>query len=339
MLVIYFLDIMNRIVWKTAESLTSHTQRSQKFAPLIRQVITSELLNETENVIDVFDFDRLDSRISELLEVFPEPHITHALAVKAQPLTSVLAYVTRKFPQLGLECASIQEALHAKRNTSAKTVVYDSPVKSREELTTAMQEGFYINLDNSDEMAEVQCLMEEGLPPTDNCMFGVRLNPLVGAGSIITSSTAGVSSKFGLVYCEDTFPDILALFQQYPWLCGVHCHIGSQGCSPQLLAEGARTIFEAAEKINAELGRQQVTVIDIGGGFPTSYVTDEDSQFIDYRNALDTFAPSLLLGKYRIITEFGRSVFTKVGSTLVRVSNVKRSDPESKVHKCKLKPP
>ncbi len=51
----------------------------------------------------------------------------------------------------------------------------------------------------------------DSLKPT----IGLRINPLAGDGAIGALSTAGVGSKFGLVYCDETYPQILAYFKKY----------------------------------------------------------------------------------------------------------------------------
>lgn len=109
----------------------------------------------------------------------------------------------------------------------------------------------------------------------------------------------------------------------------MHCHVGSQGCSLELLANGARIITEAAEKLNQHLGKDQVNIVDIGGGVPTSYTTEFDAvPFVEYRKFLEKHVPQLLSGKFRVITEFGRAIFTKCGTTVSKVFTIKEADAE-----------
>lgn len=127
--------------------------------------------------------------------------------------------------------------------------------------------------------------------------------------------------------CEQTFPQILAYYQEFSWLQGMHCHVGSQGCPIEMGVHGAKTLFEGANKINEKLGKKQITCLDIGGGVPTSYWTEEEAHsFVEYRKMLDEKVPELFKSGFRIITEFGRSMFTKYGVTLTKVAFIKGSD-------------
>lgn len=313
-------------IWKTAESVDSYKLRATKYQSLVQHAIKNNLISDEQPVIDVFDFDEFDARLQDLLSAFPEEEITHGLAVKSQPLSGVLRYAIEKHPRIGTECASLQEAIHG-RNLGAKpeNVIYDSPVKSKYELREAMKQGFYINLDNYGEMKMVAEVLKE-IPDTKST-FGLRVNPLVEGGAIAALSTAGANSKFGLIMCEETFPQILAYYQEFPWLAGIHCHVGSQGCPIEMGVHGCKRILEGALKINDKLGKKQITCLDIGGGVPTSYWTDEEAHsFAEYRQMLDEKVPELFKSGFRILTEFGRSMFAKYGCTLTKVAFIKGSD-------------
>ena len=101
-----------------------------------------------------------------------------------------------------------------------------------------------------------------------------------------------------------------------------HC-----GMPLKLVTQGSATICSAAEDINQILGRDQVKILDLGGGVPTSYWTDEEVySFMDYRKELEEASPNMFSGKFRIYTEFGRALFAKYAITLTRIGNIKRSD-------------
>merc|ERR1711997_715298 len=88
--------------WKTAESLSAYKNRSSQNTSLIQAAVSRKLLHKEENVIDIFDLDAWHARIEDLLKAFPEDYITHALAIKSQPLSGVLSYGLKNFPQLGI---------------------------------------------------------------------------------------------------------------------------------------------------------------------------------------------------------------------------------------------
>ena len=106
----------------------------------------------------------------------------------------------------------------------------------------------------------------------------------------------------------------------------LHTHVGSQGCSLDLMSDGVQKVTELAEEINGLAGRQQVRVIDIGGGLPVNFESDEVSPtFADYAAALKEKAPALFTGAYRVKTEFGRSIMAKNGFIASRIEYTKKS--------------
>ena len=84
------------------------------------------------------------------------------------------------------------------------------------------------------------------------------------------------------------------------------------------------------EDIEKETNRNLVA-IDIGGGLSTSYKDvnePEEFSYKAYRRNLEEVVPQLFSGKYRVITEFGRSLFLKAGKTLTRVETIKQWLPD-----------
>jgi diaminopimelate decarboxylase len=115
--------------------------------------------------------------------------------------------------------------------------------------------------------------------------------------------------------------------QQHPWLQGLHVHVGSQGCPVELLVAGAVRALELADAIQiATNDVNRIRVLDIGGGLPTVYdgLPDSDLSYFEYATMLRAAAPQVFSGQFRIITEFGRSIFAKCGVTVTKVESVKQ---------------
>jgi diaminopimelate decarboxylase len=90
------------------------------------------------------------------------------------------------------------------------------------------------------------------------------------------------------------------------------------------MAQGIRAVYELAEEINAAAGRQQIDTIDIGGGLPVNFASDEETPtFAEYAGLLREQVPGLLDGRYGLVTEFGRSLLAKHGTVLARVEYAK----------------
>lgn len=65
---------------------------------------------------------------------------------------------------------------------------------------------------------------------TSRSVIGLRINPLVGAGSIAALSTATASSKFGVPLHDASRDAILSAYLDNEFLTSVMCHVGSQVC-------------------------------------------------------------------------------------------------------------
>ena len=82
--------------------------------------------------------------------------------------------------------------------------------------------------------------------------------------------------------------------------------------------------------VEKECGRP-LTTIDIGGGMSSSYTQapePEGFEFETYRKHLDKAVPELFSGKYKVVTEFGRSLILKAGKTLSRIETIKQWIPD-----------
>merc|ERR1719230_135929 len=132
-------------------------------------------------------------------------------------------------------------------------------------------------------------------------VIGMRVNTLVGAGEVAALSVAVQDSKFGIPLSSANESQILEAFVRHGWLNCVHVHIGSGGMARQTLVTGIRAAFDFARRVNARVGRRQVTVLDIGGGLPVNYSSDawrsdKVPTFAEYAEELRREIPGLLAG-------------------------------------------
>ena len=89
--------------------------------------------------------------------------------------------------------------------------------------------------------------------------------------------------------------------------------------------EGARICMDFVHELE-QLG-VKIQTIDIGGGLSSSYDSPEEPaefSFQAYKKALVSEVPELFSGKYQLITEFGRCLLLKAGTTLSKVQYVKQ---------------
>lgn len=282
------------------------------------------LITDADTAAVFYNLQHLYRKIEELKELFPSATL-HAIAVKALPLPSVLEKINRQ--GVGLEAASLPELVLAlKAGVSPDKVVFDSPVKTREEIRFALQNHVRLNADSLEEVARIA----EILPTLETkSIIGLRINPQVGTGTIAITSVAGDYSKFG-VALQVHRQEVINLFIKNTWLTALHVHVGSQGCPLPLLIKGVKAVYDLAEEINLELARkgrgQQITSFDMGGGLPVAYhPTDRPPTMQQYASDLRKAMPNLFDGTYRLITEFGRWVHLNGGFTVSRVEYVKQS--------------
>ncbi len=304
----------------------------------LKRAIHQGFCRSEDSALIFFDLNHLDQRLKYLHQCFP-PATLHGLAIKANPLKKILEGVRERFPWAGIEAASMGEVHQGLASGFPPAhIVYDSPVKTIPELDMALTLGIHINADSFAELERIDELLSARRPKKyPRISAGLRVNPQVGLGSIKESSVAGTYSKFG-VPLEPGRKKILEVFQQYPWLGGLHLHVGSQGCKPELLVEGVKRLYDLMQEINTlrdEGNLKRIDVFDIGGGLPVSYIAEnEPPSMEDYVTLLKISAPGLFgpeehgaqQPSIRIITEFGRWVFTNAGFTISRVEYVKK-DP------------
>ncbi|MCX6281885.1 MAG: diaminopimelate decarboxylase [Bacteroidetes bacterium] len=332
-----------------------------KISSAFIKALEKGLVRKEDSAVIFYDLTFLTERLSYLKSCFPSGTL-HGLAVKACPLASVMK-LTKELG-FGVEAASMGEvklALHL--GFKPEMIVYDSPAKTIEELEFALHQGIRLNLDNFSELERVKNEIakqrkseraekrkieralgqaEMNIPlnsaiRANKSSIGIRINPQIGEGSIQESSVAGEYSKFG-VPLRFKKQELINAFMENDFLAGMHLHVGSQGCSLEMLAEGTGRLYDLMLEINsmtlANKGVEQITTFDIGGGLPVSYFSSKKPvEMQDYVKALIHRAPTLFSGrgnetssKIRLVTEFGRWIYTNPGFTVSRVEYVKH-DP------------
>ncbi|MEO3750313.1 diaminopimelate decarboxylase [Streptomyces sp. B6B3] len=306
--------------------MVDHSRRDQA----VRAAVAQQLLDDDRPVAALLDIQGVRDAAAALHAAFdevtaPGQEVLHTFAVKAGSLVPVLRLLDGL--DIGCEVASPGElALARAAGLTPDRIVLDSPAKTRAELREALALGVALNVDNPQELARLDALVKgrdaagEGPPP-----IGLRLNPQLGGGSIDAMSTATATSKFGIALADPGVRDwVLRACRERPWLSRLHCHVGSQGIPLDLMAAGVRATHELAEEINAAAGRRQIDTLDIGGGLPVNFDSDQTTPtFADYAALLRREVPALFDGGYRLVTEFGRSLLAKSGLVLARVEYTK----------------
>lgn len=270
-----------------------------------------------DTTIIFYDFEFLVSKINSLKDAFPS-NTLHTAAIKANPLTKILEKI--KNTDIGAEAASEGELFLAEKSGfHPSKIVFDSPAKTRNELLYALSRNIHINADSIIELERIAELREQ---IKTSGKIGLRINPQVGYGTIAMTSVAGDYSKFG-VPIKEFRKEIIESFEKYEWLSGLHIHIGSQGCSIQMLLNGFEEILKLVIKIENKINRQ-LLFIDIGGGLPVSYNHNQSPpNVVEYGHKIQGLLKKYKLEHIQLITEFGRYLHANSGYTISKVEYVK----------------
>ncbi|WP_079427566.1 diaminopimelate decarboxylase [Streptomyces sp. Ag109_G2-6] len=291
----------------------------------VRAAVEQGLL-DSGPLVCLLDTAGIRASAAALAEAFdavtaPGTPVLHAFAAKAAPLVPVLRLLADC--GLGSEVASPGElALARAAGIPAGRIVLDSPAKTTGELREALTLGIAVNADNHQELERLDALIAAA--PTRSPV-GVRVNPQTGAGAIDALSTATATSKFGIGLRDPGARErLVRACLDRPWITRLHAHSGSQGLPLPLIARGVRELHALAEEINEAAGTRRIDTLDIGGGLPVNFTSDEQTPtYAEYAAALRETVPALFDGSYGLVTEFGRSLLAKHGTVLARVEYTK----------------
>jgi len=290
---------------------------------IISSAIKAHVINDNLTLVGIMDLDGLQKTVKAAYAAFPQ-NFFHTFAVKANALVKVLEPLCEY--GMGAEVASPGELLIARSaGFAAKDIIFDSPAKTMADLRTCIKHDISLNIDNLQELARIDQIIKEY--PETEAVIGFRVNPQIGSGQIASTSTATSTSKFGFALADGGYrQQLISIYKERPWLTSIHTHTGSQGCELSLMANGIKVITDLAEEINVAIGHQQVTRLDIGGGLPVNFSSEEiKPSFQDYADVLKTTVPLLFTDKYQVKTEFGRAIVAKNGMIITRVEYTKNS--------------
>lgn len=301
-------------------------ERAARRDDAVRAAVEQGLLGPGIPIVGLLDVTGIREAAAELRAAFdavtaPGTPVLHAFAVKATPLVPVLRLLRAE--GIGAEVASPGElALARAAGVPPNRTVLDSPAKTPTELREALALGIAVNADNPQELERIDALMRSA---SSRSPLGIRVNPQVGGGSIEATSTATATSKFGVALRDEGAREwVVRAYADRPWLTRLHAHTGSQGIPLSLMVRGAAETYALAEEINRRLGRPQIDTLDIGGGLPVNFGSDDTTPtYAQYARLLSEAVPGLFGGRYGLVTEFGRSLLAKHGTVVARVEYAK----------------
>lgn len=269
----------------------------------------------------VYDFQRIERRISDLRAAMPEALHIH-FAIKANPLPSL---VQRMAPLVdGLDVASGGELQIAKASGAAH-ISFAGPGKTAAELEAALLAGVILNLESEGELRRTLAIAGKlGVRPR----LAVRVNPdfdLKGSGMRM----GGGAKPFGVD--AERVPamvrDILASGVEW---CGFHIFAGSQALDADAIAETQRQTIMLAARLSEEAG-EAAPFVNLGGGFGVPYFPADKP--LNLAAVGDELGKSLgqrpeILKETTFAIELGRYLVAEAGVYLTRVIDRKVSHGE-----------
>jgi diaminopimelate decarboxylase len=184
----------------------------------------------------------------------------------------------------------------------------------------AIDAGVKISVDSLEQLEQYGQLNPGG-------EVSVRFNPGVGAGHNIKVVTGGKKTKFGVNH--EYVPQVKEILKKYNLkLIGINQHIGSLFIDDKAFVKSIGNLFDIARQFD------DLTFIDMGGGFGVSYKKEEGQMGIDLEKLgkvmdeeLSKFAKEY--GKEIIFRiEPGRYVSAEAGVLLGTVHAVKYNGPD-----------
>jgi diaminopimelate decarboxylase len=240
----------------------------QKHAGLIDRLIAQYKL--PLHVVFLEQFEENAAGFKNVLQdSYPNGFV--ALAVKSNPCRGAVRAASHH--GLGVDAASENEMRMAlEEGIPSNRIICNGNAKSTNYLTQAMDAGCHIAVDNHDEIAEIRQLAADGSRQA-NILLRFRGMPLAGLTSD-DQTTAADWTKFGFHIDEAS-----ALFSQFVNHPSIHCrgvsaHIGTQIAEPigyERLLDHLLALTEQAR----DLGLTP-DVIDIGGGFPVAFLSEQE---------------------------------------------------------------
>jgi diaminopimelate decarboxylase len=253
---------------------------------------------------------RARSYVAGLAARWPDSRVV--FASKAFPCTAVQRVMIEE--GVGLDVAGAGEILTGLRaGADPVTLVLHGNAKSTEEIALALERGIgLVVVDNEDDVDR----LEATVSPGNQQPVLVRIIPGVVAQTHAHVLTGHEGSKFGLLPADAA--RLIRRIERSPKLRmdGVHVHVGSQILDVEPFARSVAPVAAMGE----------FPVYDLGGGLGVRYTYADNPPTIDaYLDALIGAAREHLPAQAQLIIEPGRSMVASAGSTVYRVTTVKRS--------------
>lgn len=233
--------------------------------------------NTSDQAVLATDLGQVSRQYDRWVENLPS--VKPFYAVKCNPDPMILQTLAQH--GTGFDCATAAEIeLVLATNVCPQDIIFANPVKNIKDIKFARSKKVKkMTFDNVDELHKIRSHFPEA-------ELVLRLLP-DDSGSLMR-----FGSKFGAD--EAVVPELLTEAQRLNLnVIGVSFHIGS-GCYDANKYEDAISMCRRVFKVAEELGLPPLKVLDIGGGFPGSPESlDQTSAELSFEHFADVIRPSL----------------------------------------------
>lgn len=227
----------------------------------IQGVPVTDIANEFQTPLYVYDADKIISQISSLRNAFNGVNLRIKYAMKSLSNLSILKLV--KEHGVDLDCVSIQEVLLGIQAGFPKERILFTPNSvSFEEIQEAVALGVVINIDN------IAILEQFGDVYQDTVPCAIRINPHITAGGNAKIQVGHIGSKFGISIFQMSHVKKVVESHNIN-VVGLHMHSGSDILDSEVFLMAANVMFDCAKDF------PNLQFIDLGSGFKVAYKEED----------------------------------------------------------------
>jgi diaminopimelate decarboxylase len=286
--------------------MSFHYHNGQLYA---NQVDLAEIAASVGTPCYIYSRDHMLENWSRLRAAFPEAEIHYSLKANAN-LALVRLLVEAG---AGLDAVSGGEIFRALRaGASPEQIVFAGVGKTHKELAYALQVGMgWLNVESAQELARIaEIARSTGKRPR----VALRINPAVLADTHRYIATGHSGAKFGIPLAEAQHLLNEYANSSYLTIEGLHVHIGSQLGTVDRTVEAVKAVLPLFDTF------PQLTYLNLGGGFPVSYMGEAVPSVDAFASALTPWLKGL-----KLLLEPGRYIIADAGLLLVEVQYTKSS--------------
>jgi diaminopimelate decarboxylase len=317
--------------WKRSHYLSSEGNQL-----VIDGVNTLDLVEQYGSPLYVYSENKLRENAYEILSNFRRVHANTRVCFASKACANTAVLKVFKDAGLSIEVNSGGEFFKASAaGYQPEDMVFNGVAKQVSELREVVAAG--IRAINVDSLSELQRILEVAIALNRQANVTLRIIPEIKGGASAGWQTGTSASKFGMTREEQM--RAIELINEHPAslkMTGVHAHIGTQVNEISAYQAEANFLIDYAKEVSGLLS-YPLEHINLGGGYPKNYMSNQDSiaEHLkqQYRTDIDFQVLSEVLIKpitnalgseIEIIVEPGRSLVSDTAVVLTTIEAEKK---------------